>query len=122
MDISVDEATAIVAAAQAAYQDKDLDAVLDMYTDDAEIFINAERVAAGRAEIRAWHEKTFDFIREQRMTKTFRAVTGNVIGVQWHADYTNKDGNDWVQDAGEFWTIEGGKLRVWEAHVWQKRI
>ncbi len=116
-EISVDEATAIVAAAEAAYQALDIDAAMGLYSDGATIVMNGQKVAEGLDEIRLFHERMFGSITEHKLTKTFRTVTGNVIGVQWHTESIDGDGKWWVQDAGEFWTMENGKLKVWEAHA-----
>lgn len=116
-EISIEEAKAAVAAAEAAYQALDLEAALALYADGATIIMNGRKVAEGLDEIRRFHERMFGSIIEHKLTKTFRAVTGNVIGVQWHTESIDGDGKWWVQDAGEFWTMEDGRLKVWEAHA-----
>ena len=116
-EISVDEAKSIVAAAEAAYQALDIEAAMALYGDGATIIMNGEKVADGLDEIRVFHERMFGSIMKHKLTKTFRAVTGDVIGVQWHTESLDKDGKSWVQDAGEFWTMENGKLKIWEAHA-----
>lgn len=116
-EIPVDEAKSIVAAAEAAYQALDIDAAMALYADGATIIMNGQTIAEGLDEIRQFHERMFGSITEHKLTKTFRTVTGNVIGVQWHTESIDDNGKWWVQDAGEFWTMENGKLKVWEAHA-----
>ncbi len=87
------------------------------YADGATIIMNGPTISEGRDEIRQFHERMFGSITEHKLTKTFRTVTGNVIGVQWHTESIDDNGKWWVQDAGEFWTMENGKLKVWEAHA-----
>lgn len=54
-------------------------------------------VAEALDEIRRFHERMFGSIIEHKLTKTFRAVTGNVIGVQWHTESIDGDGAWWFR-------------------------
>ena len=113
------EATAeeSVRAAEAAYTSLDIDRMMALFDADSVLVWNGEVAARGLAELRRWHEERFADRRDQRMQKASRAVTGQTVAVELHATWTDTTtGRPMESYGGEFWTMNGDRLREWHAY------
>ena len=114
--LTTDKAGELVAAAEQIYASRDVDRIVELFTDDAVINWNGRQVASGIAEIRAWHQRALiEAMTDFAPAKRLRAVSGDVIAAEWDARFTDGDGQAWTQHAAEIWTMCGEQLAVWDA-------
>ena len=111
-----DEAEALVAAAEKAFADADVAAIVDGYTDDVVIrFADLPEIQgkeAAEAFLRARFARQLDY----RLTKRLRALDGDVIGNAWDGTWTDAQTGQKMAGFGtEFWSMRGRKIAVWEA-------
>ncbi|HWM22447.1 MAG TPA: DUF1348 family protein [Ilumatobacteraceae bacterium] len=111
----------LVRAAEHAYQAQDLDAIMQLFHPEIVIYWNGERVAMGHADARRFHVETLGIgrptdRRDERLSKTLRAVQGDTVGVEWVSSYTTSDGKQMRGAGGEFWTMNGDLVIEWHAY------
>jgi putative hydrolase of the HAD superfamily len=117
----------LVRAAEHAYQAQDLDAIMQLFHPEIVIYWNGERVAIGHIEARQFHVDTLAIgrptdRRDQRLSKTLRAVQGDTICVEWDSSYTTSDGEKAHGSGGEFWTMNGDLVIEWHAYYRRRTV
>jgi putative hydrolase of the HAD superfamily len=113
----------LVAEAERAYLAQDVDAIMSMFDPDIVIVWNGERVAAGHAEAKAFHERQLGFgdgLRNFRLSKRLRAADGDTVSVEFRSSFERSDGTTVETVAGEFWTLRRNKLVEW--HCYQHAV
>lgn len=73
-----------LAAIEDAWQRRDGEAAAAGYSDDAVLIYGNGATRSGE-ELRAWPQKWFDYAKDLRIHKTFRAFTGNCLAGEWKA-------------------------------------
>jgi hypothetical protein len=116
-----------VRAAEQAYQAQDLDAIMQLFHPEIVIYWNGERTAIGHAEARQFHVDTLGIgrpteRRDQRLSKTLRAVQGDTICVEWDSSYTTPNGEVAHGSGGEFWTMNGDLVIEWHAYYRRRTV
>jgi putative hydrolase of the HAD superfamily len=114
------EAEALVARTEAAYQAEDLDAIMHLFHPEAIVYWNGQRVAVGLDEIRKFHTTKLRIGTGERtnyrLRKSLRAAQDDTLSVEWASRYTAADGTEVTSHAGEFWTMRSGRLIEWRAY------
>jgi nuclear transport factor 2 (NTF2) superfamily protein len=103
---------------EAAWQARDGQAAAAGYADDAVLIFGNGQERAGD-ELRAWPQQWFDFARDLRIEKTFRAFTGDCLASEWRSEYTHpRNGKRMVERGAEFfWIRPDGK--VYRHHMFE---
>ena len=80
--------TTLVHRFLAAHNDRDLEAVLDCFTDDVDYRDLFFGDCSGRDALRAMFERTFAEVAEHRWTITRTLETPDAVVAEWEFDYT----------------------------------
>ena len=120
----MDEATArkIVQFAEDVHASRDVERMMECFHDDVVAHWNGEKIADGIDELRRWYHGFFDPLRAFTLKKTFFALDGDRIAVQWTHRRTDAEGRDFEGAAGEFWTVRGERLSEWRAYCAEQQI
>ena len=100
----------LVAAAEAAYAARDLDAAMRLFHPDATVLWNGRRVAQGWAEARRFHVERLGFPSAGSgapwaLHKRLRAQDADTIAVEWHGSWTTGSGRVRTTVGAELWTM-----------------
>lgn len=121
VDVELPDPIGYLADIEAAWQAHDGRAAASGYTDDAVIIFGNGQRRSG-AEIKAWPQQWFDFAKDLRITKTFRAYSGNCLASEWASEYTHPETGKIMYERGaEFFFIRpDGKIYRHHAfeHTW----
>ena len=116
------EARSIVAEAEAAFMAADVSRILSLFTPDVVVRYADFPEMRGLDALEKFLRMRFARQKNYRLRKTFRAVTGNIIGDSWEGQWEDiKTGKKMVGRGSEFLTISDGKAAIWEAtfNVWE---
>jgi nuclear transport factor 2 (NTF2) superfamily protein len=94
------------------------------WTDDILIRFADLPEIKGKQAAKAWLKARFARQKNCRLKKSFRAVTGNVIGDSWIGTWVDGATGKKMQDRGrEFLTMRDARIAVWEAvfNAWEER-
>jgi nuclear transport factor 2 (NTF2) superfamily protein len=116
-------AEAAVRAAEAAFGSGDVARMLEGFTDDCIVRFAEQPEMVGKPALEAFLRARMARQGGYRLSKTLRAVDGDIVGVEWAGSWT--DTGTGVAMAGkglEFWTIRDGRIAIWDAgfNVWEK--
>jgi nuclear transport factor 2 (NTF2) superfamily protein len=110
-------ASGCVRIAENAYNAGDLEGILALFTPECVFFENGKMVGQGEAVLRAWHEKFLASVANFEIRKRLRLTEGNVIGVDYATSFTHpRSGEAMESFGGEFWTMDGNRLREWHLY------
>ena len=114
--ITESEARKIVAEAEAAFLAADVPRILSMFTPDIVVRYADFPEMRGLDALEKFLRARFARQKGYRLKKTFRAVTGNIIGDSWEGQWEDvKTGKKMIGRGMEFLTIVNGKCAIWEA-------
>jgi|SRR5271168_5243475 len=114
--LSEAEARKIVAEAEAAFMAADVPRILSMFTPDVVVRYADFPEMRGIEALEKFLRARFARQKNYRLRKTFRAVTGNIIGDSWEGQWEDiKTGKKMVGRGMEFITVSKGKAVIWEA-------
>lgn len=117
-EITVEEATQLVQEVEDSYNAADVDRIVSGYSDDIVIRFGDVPEIRGKEAAERFISARFARIRNYRLTKKLRAVTGNVVGVSWEGSWEDIKTGKTIEVRGtEFWTLRDGKMADWEATV-----
>lgn len=111
---------AFLAEIEDAWQRRDGAAAAAGYTEDAVLYYGADQKREGEA-LRAWPQQWFDYAKDLRIKKTFRAFTGDCLASEWRSSYTHPETGERVHERGaEFFFLRDGKVYRHHAfeHTW----
>jgi nuclear transport factor 2 (NTF2) superfamily protein len=106
-----------IADVERIWQARDGKAAAAGYTEDAVVYYGANQVHSGE-DLRRWPQRWFDYARDLRIRKTYRAHAGNCIAGTWESTYTHPETGKRMHERGaEIFYLRGDK--VYEHHMWQ---
>jgi nuclear transport factor 2 (NTF2) superfamily protein len=109
---------AFLARIEAAWQARDGQAAAAGYSDDAVLVYGNGQRRSGQ-ELRSWPQQWFDFARDLRIRKTFRALTGDCLASEWESSYTHPVTGKTIHERGaEFFFIRPDGL-VYLHHMYE---
>ncbi len=119
--VPASEASQSVRAAEKAYAEGSLDAVMALLHPHIVIWWNGVKVASGLAEARRFHRERLGFHtalnrHDLRITKTLRAVEADAICVEGESSYRRLDGTHVRSVMGEFWMMRFGLIIEWRVY------
>lgn len=117
------DATAVLERAQRLLNAGDLAGVMDTFASDVVVRFADFPETHGKPPLEKFLTARFARLKNYRLQKQLRAVSGSVIVFSWDAQW--EDGNDGRQMQGygiELLTMRGEEIAKWEAafNVWQK--
>jgi nuclear transport factor 2 (NTF2) superfamily protein len=117
-----DEALIVVQRAEDTFNRGDVDAILGRYADDVVIRFAGMPEIRGKAAAEKFLRARFARQKNYRLKKTLCMVDGRRIGATYTVSWDDaKTGKHMLGYGAEFWTYDGGKLRLWECalNVWE---
>ena len=120
--ISLEEATQIVKAVEDAFGAADIERIMVGFTPDAIAQFADFPEMKGSAAIEKFIRARFARQKNYRLRKSLRMVQGNMLGNYWEGEWEDIVSGKQMKGRGtEFWTMEGGKIALWEAtfNAWE---
>lgn len=120
--IDREAALAMVRRAEETFGNRDVESILDGFTDDVVIRFADLPELQGKTAAEKFLRARFARQDNYRLTKTLRMLSGNMIGNYWEGDWDDPRTGKKMKGRGtEFWTVRDGKVAVWEAafNVWE---
>jgi nuclear transport factor 2 (NTF2) superfamily protein len=113
----ITDPVAYLSAIEDAWRRRDGAAASAGYTDDAVLIFGNAQQRSG-AELRRWPQQWFDFARDLRITKTYRAFSGDCLASEWESEYTHPRTGKMIKERGaEFFFLRDGK--VYRHHMFE---
>ena len=117
------DAEAVLERAQRLLNAGDISEVMKTFAADVVVRFADFPETSGRPPVEAFLNARFARLKNYRLQKQLRAVSGNVIVCSWDAQW--EDGQDGRQMEGygiELLTMRGSEIARWEAtfNVWRK--
>ena len=104
----------IVRNTEVAYQSQDVDRVLQLFDPECIVYFGGKKTLQGLDELRTWHEEWLPQKKDFKMQKTLQVASGDTLGVEWYATFTNEDGTPGESYVCEFWKMHNGRLIEWK--------
>lgn len=112
---SIEEATALVKEVEHLFNDWNVEAILDGFTEDAVTKFRDIPTFTGKERLRELFEVSERTRRDFNLTKTLKAFSGDVICGTWDCTWVDVQSNKKMAGFGcEFWTMRDGKIALWE--------
>jgi ketosteroid isomerase-like protein len=122
-----------LAKGYAAVSRQDLDAIADLFHEDAVLEFPGTTVMSGRYEgraaIRAWFERWFATMPETRFAlrhvsveNIFALTASNVVHAEWDLDEADREGNRYHVTGVTAFVIEGGKTRTAKDYIFDQPL
>lgn len=117
----------------AAVSRQDLDAVVELFHEDAVFEFPGETIKSGRFEgraaIREWFASWFEMMPVTRFTlrhisveDIFAITDSNVVHVEWDLEEADRDGNRYHLTGVTAFAIEGGKARHAKDYIFDQPL
>jgi ketosteroid isomerase-like protein len=108
---SLDEAREFLARAEVAFRTRDIETILELFSEDVDVtFADFPRMR-GKAAYREFLEARFARQQKYTPTTTVRVVSDNVIGASWEASWTDRQTNLEMRGRGcEFLTLKDAQI------------
>lgn len=117
----------------AAVSRQDLDAIADIFHEDAVLEFPGETIKSGRFEgrdaIREWFATWFERMPETRFTvrhisveSIFSVTLTNVVHVEWDLDEVDTEGNRYHVTGVTAFTVERGKTRYAKDYIFDQPL
>lgn len=115
--MSVEQAIAIATEAEQAFGgDGDIERIVAGYDEDIVVNYAGYAEARGRDEAAALLRDRYRRIRDYRLTKVVRAVSGDVVCIQWSGQWTDPTTDRERAGRGvECMRLRAGKVIAWDA-------
>lgn len=120
--IDRERAASLVQATEDNFARADVPAILAGFTEDVIIRFADLPEMHGLAEAEKFLRARFARQKNYRLKKSLRMVEGSMIGNFWEGDWEDAKTGKAMRGRGtEFWTLQDGKVAVWEAtfNVWE---
>jgi nuclear transport factor 2 (NTF2) superfamily protein len=113
---TADEARAFVKLVEQLFMPWNVDAIVDGFTDDCVVKFGSLAPFRGREPLRQFFLARSARQRGYRLTKEFRALTGDMIANYWEGSWEDAEsGMRMIGRGVETWLMRDGKIAVWEA-------
>jgi nuclear transport factor 2 (NTF2) superfamily protein len=121
--LTLDEAHGYLATFERLFSAADVEGILACFPDRFVIRFADFPEMNTKDQLEAWLRARFARQRDYRIKKTLMALSGNVIGSMWTAEWIDtKTGKTMEGRGAEFCEMRDGLLAVWHAafNVWEK--
>ncbi len=113
---SDDEARSFVAHVESLFMPWNIDALVAGFTDNCVVRFGVIPEFRGRDALRKFFEARRAKQKGYRLRKQFRALMNDVMSNVWEGEWEDADTGRRMKGFGvEVWTMQGGKIAIWEA-------
>jgi nuclear transport factor 2 (NTF2) superfamily protein len=113
---SGEEARAFVAHVESLFMPWNIDALVAGFTEDCVVRFGVIPEFHGRDALRKFFEARRAKQKGYRLRKQFRALMNDVMSNVWDGEWEDADTGRRMKGFGvEVWTMQDGKIAVWEA-------
>jgi len=120
---SAEQAQALLRAVEGMFHRRDLDALVNGFTEDCVFRFAEQPEQRGREALRAFFAARLSRQRNYRLKKTLLALDGNKLANLWDGTWEDAKTGRAMRGRGlEVWTMRDGKIDVWDAafNVWEE--
>ena len=111
-----EEARAFVAHVESLFMPWNIDALVSGFTEDCVVRFGVIPEFRGRDALRKFFEARRAKQKGYRLRKQFRALMGDVMSNVWDGEWEDADTGRRMKGFGvEAWTMQGGRIAIWEA-------
>jgi nuclear transport factor 2 (NTF2) superfamily protein len=111
-----EEARAFVARVESLFMPWNIDALVAGFTEDCIVRFGVIPEFRGREALRKFFDARRAKQKGYRLKKQFRALMDDVMSNVWEGEWEDADTGRLMKGFGvEVWTMQGGRIAVWEA-------
>src|SRR5689334_483783 len=111
-----EEARAFVAYVESLFMPWNIEALVAGFTEDCIVRFGAIPEFRGRDALRRFFEARRAKQKGYRLRKQFRALMNDVMSNVWDGEWEDAEAGRRMKGFGvEVWTMQGGKIAIWEA-------
>jgi nuclear transport factor 2 (NTF2) superfamily protein len=111
-----EEARSFVAHVESLFMPWNIDALVAGFTEDCIVRFGVIPEFRGREALRKFFEARRAKQKDYRLKKQFRALMDDVMSNVWEGEWEDADTGRRMKGFGvEVWTMQGGRIAVWEA-------
>ena len=111
-----EDARSFVAQVESLFMPWNIDALVSGFTEDCVVRFGVIPEFRGRDALRRFFEARRAKQKGYRLRKQFRALMGDVMSNVWDGEWEDADTGRRMKGFGvEVWTMQGGKIAIWEA-------
>lgn len=111
-----EQANALLREVEDIFHRRDLDALVNGFTEDCVVRFSEQPEFQGRQALRKLFAARFARQKDYRLRKTLRMLHGNMLGNVWTGAWEDARTGRRMEGFGvEFWTMRDGKIAIWEA-------
>jgi nuclear transport factor 2 (NTF2) superfamily protein len=122
-DIGLEQGQEVLTASQAAWNTRDLEALLRVLDADITIDFNFVAPIRGFEAARAWLTERFDVQLDYRLVKELRGVYGRTVVCHWTGTWHESDGHHYRNVGIELLTLNAqSRVIRWEATMDKERV
>jgi nuclear transport factor 2 (NTF2) superfamily protein len=111
-----EEARAFVAHVESLFMPWNIDALVSGFTEDCVVRFGVIPEFRGRQALRKFFEARQAKQKGYRLRKQFRTLANDVMSNVWDGEWEDADTGRQMKGFGvEVWTMQGGKIAIWEA-------
>src|SRR5262249_13172365 len=118
-----EQATALLLAVEDMFHRRDIDALVEGFTEDCVFRFAEQPERRGRAALRDFFVARLARQRQYRLRKTLLALAGNIPSNLWEGTWEDATTGKKMAGRGlEVWTMRDGMIAVWDAafNVWEE--
>jgi nuclear transport factor 2 (NTF2) superfamily protein len=120
---STAQADALLRAVEDMFHRRDIDALVNGFTDDCVFRFAEQPEQRGRAALRQFFMARLSRQRNYRLRKSLLALAGNKLANLWDGTWEDVKTGKAMRGRGlEVWTMRDGMIAVWDAafNVWEE--
>jgi len=116
------QADALLRAVEDMFHRRDVDALIEGFTEDCIVRFAEQPERRGRAALRQLFTARLARQQDYRLTKTLMALDGNVLANTWEGTWQDRETGKAMAGRGvEVWAMRDGMIAVWDAafNIWE---
>jgi len=117
------QADALLRTVEDMFHRRDIDALVEGFTEDCVFRFAEQPERRGREALRAFFSSRFSRQKNYRLKKTLRALDGNILANLWEGTWEDaRTGRAMTGRGLEIWTMRDGMIAVWDAafNIWEE--
>jgi len=116
------QANTLLRAVEAMFHRRDVEALVNGFTEDCIVRFAEQPERRGRAALRQLFAARLARQKDYRLRKTLVALDGNVLANTWEGTWEDRETGKSMAGRGvEVWTMRDGMIAVWDAafNIWE---
>jgi nuclear transport factor 2 (NTF2) superfamily protein len=117
------QATTLLRVVEAMFHRRDVEALVNGFTEDCVVRFAEQPERRGRAALRQLFTARLARQKDYRLTKTLMALDGNVLANSWEGAWVDRETGKSMAGRGvEVWTMRDGMIAEWDAafNIWEQ--